>query len=392
MTKRPISTRRDFLRGKSAADALAGAMDDDAPPSLKLPGSSGNPATAASPGDSSPTDQLAGQAAQPYLVHLARDAMACRFQVFFNAGQYDQATEAAIAAFDLIGSLEDQMTVYRATSQIADVNRRAAREPVELEPRLFELLSRAVALSGETGGAFDVTSGPLSRVWGFKRRAGAVPAAHELAAALAHVGSARLELDPARRTVRFLADRVELNFGAIGKGYALDRAAEILDAGGVRDFLWHGGQSSVLARGSRSTGSGAMVGDKIGGWSVGLNNPLGGAGRLAEVFLRDRALATSGSSQQFFRHRGKRYGHILDPRTGWPAEGVFSATVLAPTAAEADALSTAFYVMGVEAALEYCQSHADVAALLLVPSRDGSAVELATAGLRDEDWRRVGAA
>ncbi len=125
------------------------------------------------------------------------------------------------------------------------------------------------------------------------------------------------------------------------------------------------------------------------GWSVGLRNPLRGEARLAEVFLHDRALATSGSSQQFFRYRSKRYGHIIDPRTGWPAEGVFSATVLAPTAAEADALSTAFYTLGVEAACDYCGRHREIAAIMLVPSRDGSAVELATAGLGDRDWRRT---
>jgi thiamine biosynthesis lipoprotein len=259
--------------------------------------------------------------------------------------------------------------------QIADINR---------SPRVSRGCRIAVARRDleREGGAFDITSGPLTRVWGFNRRTGAVPTAHELAAAIEHVGSQQLELDATRRTVRFLADGMELNLGAIGKGYALDCAAAALQADGVHDFLWHGGQSSVLARGSR-----CVSGDAKGGWSVGLNNPLGGAARLAEVFLRDRALATSGSSQQFFRHRGKRYGHILDPRTGWPAEGVFSATVRA-TAAEADALSTAFYVLGVETALEYCRSHAAIAALLLVPSRDGSAVELATAGLRDEDWRR----
>jgi len=382
MTQRPTSTRRDFLRGRAATDALADAVSPGLPASSTKPGGTVGAPTASASDTSSQTAPYEDQAPQHYLVHLARDAMACRFQVFFNAGQYDQATETALATFDLIDALEDQMTVYRETSRVADINRRAAQEPVEVEPRLFELLSRAARLSRETAGAFDITSGPLSRVWGFKRRAGVVPEASELAAILPHVGSQRLDLNESQHTIRFLTDRMELNLGAIGKGYALDRAAEMLQADGIRDFLWHGGQSSVLARGSRS-----VCGGEARGWSVGLNNPLGSTERLAEVFLRDRALATSGSSQQFFRHRGKRYGHILDPRTGWPAEGVFSATVLAPTAAEADALSTAFYVLGVEAAVAYCQSHAEIAALLLVPSCDGSAVELATAGLRDEDWR-----
>jgi len=110
--------------------------------------------------------------------------------------------------------------------------------------------------------------------------------------------------------------------------------------------------------------------------------------RLAEIDLRDRALSTSGSGVQFFRHGGKRYGHILDPRTGWPAEGMFSATVLAPTAAEADALSTAFYVLGVEQALAYCQAHPGIGTLLVYPSARESKVELSVGGLDDADWRR----
>jgi hypothetical protein len=108
MTKRPTSSRRDFLRGKAATDALAGEIDRDGPPGSISPGNSGNATKPAAPAESSNGDRFADQAAQPYLVHLARDAMACRFQVFFNAGQYDQATEAALAAFDLIDAFEDK--------------------------------------------------------------------------------------------------------------------------------------------------------------------------------------------------------------------------------------------------------------------------------------------
>jgi thiamine biosynthesis lipoprotein len=110
---------------------------------------------------------------------------------------------------------------------------------------------------------------------------------------------------------------------------------------------------------------------------------------LAEVSLRNRALGTSGASVQFFRHGGKRYGHILDPRTGWPAEGVFSATAIADSAAEADALATAFYTMGVEGSLRYCAERPEVGALLVHPTEDGSAVRVTTAGLANDDWRRV---
>jgi thiamine biosynthesis lipoprotein len=151
---------------------------------------------------------------------------------------------------------------------------------------------------------------------------------------------------------------MELNLGSIGKGYALDRVGQLLAAAEIHDVLVHGGNSSVLARGSH----GATPGQ---GWSVGVRNPLRPDHHLGEIRLRDRALATSGSGTQFFMHEGQRYGHILDPRTGWPAQEVLSATVIAPTAALAEALSTAFYVLGSKQAEAYCQQHAEISAILV---------------------------
>jgi thiamine biosynthesis lipoprotein len=355
MDAKPTANRREFLTGQSAARAVQNAAQRAA----------------------GVEDEQEGEpSAEPYLVRMARSAMACQFEVYFNAGQYPQATEIALAAFDLIDELEAQLTIHRDSSELMHVNRTAAEESVVVEPRLFRLLERAVELHRETRGAFDVTSGPLSKVWGFYRRAGAVPSEEDRQAALARVGSQLLELDCEQGSVRFQQSGMELNLGSIGKGYALDRCDELLAEAGVRDFLWHGGQSSVLARGHAATNGRGET-----GWSVGVRHPMGGDRRLAEIRLHDQALATSGSSVQFFRHKGKRYGHILDPRTGMPAEGVFSATVVAQSAALADALSTAFYVLGVEGALDFCQRHPEVGMLLLYPSRSGSAVEMATAGL-----------
>jgi len=153
---------------------------------------------------------------------------------------------------------------------------------------------------------------------------------------------------------------------SIGKGYALDRAGDVLTEGGVENWLFHGGHSSLLARGTH--------GD-LEGWPVGIRNPLFPEQRLGTVLLRDRGMSSSGSGVQYFRHGGKRYGHILDPRTGWPTEGMLSVTVLAPTAALADALSTAFFVIGLEKAAEYCHNHEGVSALLIPPPAQGRRLE-----------------
>ena len=342
MSVSPRPTRRDFLQGKAAADALV-EITSGAGADWGLP--------QAEPGS--------------YLLKIARRAMACQFEFFFNAGQYAQANEAALAALDLVDRLEDQLSVFREHSEVSRLNRQAADEPVPVEPRLFALLEQAVTIHAATGGTYDVTAGPLSRVWGFMRRAGTIPDPQELDAARHCVGSQHLALDPNRRTLRFLQAGVEINLGSIGKGYALDRCAELLAELGVDDYLLHGGNSSVLARGAR----GGLAPDA--GWPIGVRNPLRPSCRVGQLRVKDRALATSGSGTQFFVREGRRFGHILDPRSGWPAEGVLSVTVLAPTAAEADALSTAFYVMGHQAAGDYCQSHPEIACVMLCPGARG---------------------
>lgn len=363
MSSKQFSTRRQFLRGEAAVQALANLAQG------RWTG----------PADEFESDD---PSTQPYLIQLARAAMACQFEIFLNAGQYPQGNETAIEALDLVDAIEQQMTVYRDSSEVAEINRRAGEEWVEVEPRLFDLLVRAVQVYRETNGAFDITSGPLSKVWGFYRRAGSIPNPDNLSAALERVGSDKLELDLERRAIRFRVPGVELNLGAIGKGYALDRCAEIMAAAGIHDFLWHGGQSSVLARGSRATQRAENE-----GWMVGVRHPIRVDRRLAELRLRDRCVGTSGSGTQFFRHKGKRYGHILDPRTGQPAEGVLSVTVVAQQAAIADALSTAFYTLGPEAALDYCESRPEIGMLMLVPSRNGHTFDIATAGIAGEDLK-----
>jgi thiamine biosynthesis lipoprotein len=311
--------------------------------------------------------------------------MACDFEVCLNAGQYETDTVTALKALDLVEQLEDKLSVFREASEVSSINRAAAEHPVKVEPGLFSLLQLAVKLYEETGGAFDITSAPLWKAWGFARRAGAIPDDDQLAEARTRVGSHLLQLDPTAGMIRFCKPGVELNLGSIGKGYALDRAAEVLATAGIEDFLFHGGQSSVLARGSRIGEVSDSSAEPEGGWLVGLPHPLRHGFRLGEIRLRGRALATSSSGLQYFRHQGKRYGHVLDPRTGWPAEGVLSATALAPSAAMADALSTAFYVMGPEEAEQYCQTRPELAAILVCPPPRGPGIEVVSIGLEEDE-------
>lgn len=307
--------------------------------------------------------------------------MGCEFQVLMNAGQHADGTEAALEALDLVETLERQLSWFRDASELSCINRDAADDPCVVEARFFELLRESVSLHEQTRGAFDITAGPLWQLWGFHRREGELPADANVQQALESVGTRWISLDGRNRTIEFLRSGIEINLGAIGKGYALDRCAELLASRDIENYVIHGGQSSILARGSRS---GTQDGEQ--GWTVALRHPLRREERLCEIRLRDRALGTSGSGNQFFHFGGQRYGHVLDPRTGWPAEGILSSTVLAPTAAQADALATAFFVMGIAEAREFCRHRSGLGALFVTPGEQTGSIEIETCGIADSEW------
>ncbi len=358
------SNRRDFLKGKAAAQALVQAVENFA--EAVAPDEPGNGQhNSLKAGSPSPTENDAH-----LLLHLTRRAMACDFQVYLNAERDSAATEQAMAALDLIEQLEDQLTVYRDHSEVSRINQTAAREPISVESRLFDLLQTAGQLFEATGGAYDITSGPLSKAWGFYRRQGRIPTADELSLARERTGGKFVQLDSQRQTIRFTQPGLEINLGSIGKGYALDRAAELLRSDGVTNFVLHGGNSSVIANGHNASEQ------EHGGWLIGLRHPWQAEKRLGTFRLKDRCLGTSGSEAQFFLHDGKRYGHILDPRSGHPAEGVLTATVIAPSCALADALATAFYVLGPSGAEFYCSRHPGISAILVTPGPRSGAIEI----------------
>jgi thiamine biosynthesis lipoprotein len=293
----------------------------------------------------------------PVLLRFARQAMATTFEVILPFAT-PSAHVFAQAALDEIDRLESQLTVYRDTSEVSAINRLAHAQPMRVERNLFDLLSRCQTLHADTDGAFDPAVGALIKTWGFHRRQGKVPTPVQLAFALSRSGMRHVELDAQRGTVRFTQPGVELNFGSVGKGYALDEALRSLrEIGPVEHLLMHGGHSSVVAVGNENT--------ERNGWAVGLTDPLQPRRRRAVVHLRDRALATSAATYQNLTHEGRRLGHLLDPRTGWPAEGTLSATVTAPTAAEADALATAFFILGAEKSRAYCEKRPEIGAVLI---------------------------
>jgi len=291
-----------------------------------------------------------------YWLHVNRPAMACRFEVTLPIE--DRAgVRVARQALDEVDRLEQQLTIFRESSEVSFINRQAAASPVRVEESLFSLLLLCRELCHETGGAFDITSGPLSRCWGFLRRQGRIPAPDEIEEAKALVGGDKLLFDYESRAIRFAHPGVEINLGSIGKGYALDRIVATM---GERAALLSAGSSSIRAIGGGDNGRNGHD-----SWTVGVRHPRDKERRLAVVRLRDAALSTSGGEEQFFEYGGKRYGHIIDPRSGWPVDRVASVTVIAQSAAVTDALATAFYVGGPELAADYCGAHPGVLVLML---------------------------
>ena len=299
--------------------------------------------------------------------------------------QYPQSAETTGEAFALIDELEDQMTVYRDHSEISHLNALAVQQPVKIERRLFELLKRAKIISAQTQGAFDITSGQLSKLWGFEQRAGEIPDPAAIERTLGVTGIEHVTLHDQDR-VSFAIDGLKVNLGGIGKGYAIDRTASLLRIQGIEDFAIHGGKSSVLCAGKNTT----QDPNRSTGWPIGLSHPVLPEIRLATFHLNDQALGTSGSGRQGFFHQGKRYGHIIDPRTGWPTDRFLSTTVITSSAALSDALATAFFVMPIDQIEQYCRQHTDVAAVITVgdPTGGRGEVELIWFNLTDDQWQR----
>jgi len=264
---------------------------------------------------SNPTD--------PTELRLSTRSMGTRFELVADGGDAARLRAVAEEALHEIERLDADLSRFRRGSLIRYVNDHASVRPVALDAETFEILTEALAIARATDHAFDPTQGPRMRAHGFWREDGPVDAP---------TGAAGIELDPERRSVKFRR-AVELDLGAIAKGHAVDVAIETLVAGGASRALLHGGTSAVRAFGSSADAD---------GWPVAIADPGGGAGWRVE--LCDSALAVSAPHGRSVQQAGAELGHVIDPRTGYPASGVALAAVVGPSARVCDAWSTALVV------------------------------------------------
>ena len=265
-------------------------------------------------------DQIAGAR------RFSHKAMATVFEVIILYDDADYAEQAAGAAFDELDRLEGQLSRFIANSDICRINSLGVNQPLQIGPAVFECLQLCAAIYAQTGGAFDVTIGS---------------------------GMEFIKLNESRHTVQLTGGPVTIDLGGVGKGYAVDRMAELLCEWGIDAALIHSGASSVFAFGAPNS---------MKGWPVTLSNPANHKQILARLQLKNRALSGSGL---------QKGGHIIDPHSGQPVEGKRAAWSCADGAATADALSTAFMVMTPEEIEQYCLQHPDVQALIVTEEKGG---------------------
>ncbi|MFH5804904.1 FAD:protein FMN transferase [Alienimonas sp. DA493] len=338
----PAPNRRAFLTGVAARDAAVDALAD----------------AVAGDEDAAPPPPAAGDS-----VRVAQRSMACEFACALNPGDRSAVMHAG-DALAIVHELEGQLSIYRPDSEVSRLNDAGAANDVE--PGLFGLLTRAKELAERTDGAFTPLAGSLVAAWRAARAENRILDEAEAAREAEHCGAENLTLDSETRSVR-IGEGARIDLGGIGKGYALDRAAAHLIEQEIPAFLLHGGRSSVLAWGPHHGSE---------GWPVGLGDPHRTTRRLGTVVLQDRAMATSGSNVQFYRHRGRRLGHLLDPRTGWPADpdrpgGLLSVVAFAESAEAADALATALFVLGLPAATAFLDANPAFGGILVAPPKGG---------------------
>lgn len=281
---------------------------------------------------------LPGPAGERLRFEASRDAMGGSFAVVVYGEDRTKIEGAAALALEEVARLDQLLSNYKPSSEWSMVNREAPNRPVHVSDELFALLGKCIEYGQASEGTFDITVGPLMKVWGFYKGSGKLPHRGEIRAALTRIGYQNIVLDPQAKTVRFARTGMEIDPGGIGKGYAVDRMVGILQAQGITSGF-------ISAAGSSIYGLGTPPSEPR-GWRVNIRNPRNSSAIIEEVFLKNQSLSTSGSQEKFFEAEGKIFSHIMDPRTGYPAQGRLQVSVLAPSTTDSEAWTKPIFVQG----------------------------------------------
>jgi len=281
--------------------------------------------------------------------------MGSDFEITVVAKNREHADRYIDVAIHEIQRIEQKISSWDQNSLTSLVNKNAGIRPVEVDKELFDLIARSIAISRLTDGAFDISYASMDKIWRFDGTVNALPSSAEIKASIANVGFQNIKLSKEKRTIFLSKKGMKIGFGAIGKGYAADKAKELLIAKGVKAGI-------INASGDMSAWG--VQPDKT-HWQVAITNPLNKKHAFAMLPLVDRAVVTSGNYEKYLILDGKRYTHIIDPRSGYPTENIASVTVFAPKAELADALATSVFVMGVSVGMNRINQLDDIECIII---------------------------
>jgi thiamine biosynthesis lipoprotein len=296
---------------------------------------------------------LAAPAQAEWVRRVTDGIMGTRIIVELWSDDEAKANEAIDALLQEMRHIDDTMSTYKPTSEVSQVNARAADGPMKISKELFDLLTTAKEYSVITDGAFDITYASVGYMYDFRKHVH--PDEAQIAKALPAINYRHVLLDSKNQTVQFSQKGVRIDLGGIAKGYSVDRGIDVLKSFGItRAYVSAGGDSRI-------------IGDRFGKpWIVGIRDPNKGEGEvIARIPLVDAAISTSGDYERFFEENGVRYHHIIDPHTGHSASKVRSATVIGPYATRTDGLSNTAFVLGPEKAMEIYNRLDDIDAIIV---------------------------
>lgn len=278
--------------------------------------------------------------ASPHNARLQRftEAMGTTFTIDMYGTDPTRMEAASKQALSEAHRLDRMLSNYFPDSELNLVNEHAADAPVTVSRELFDLLRICLNVSHKSDGAFDITVGPLMKVWGFYKDSGHLAARSAVQDALTKLGWRNIKLNPLALTVAFTKPGMNLDLGGVGKGYAVDRMVEILRHNGITSALVSAGGSSIYGLGSPP--------DSPRGWRLRIRNPKSEGKYVATVYLNNRSLSTSGSYEKFFWADGKTYSHIMDPRTGFPSRGMLSVSIISPKTLDSEIWAKPYYILG----------------------------------------------
>jgi len=267
--------------------------------------------------------------------------MGSDFEITVVAKTQLEADKQIAIAINEISRIEALISSWKPTSETSNINKNAGASPVQVSEELLSLIQRALQISNLTDGAFDISYASMDKLWKYDGSMAQMPSKEAIKKSVAKVGYKDIVVDPKNSTVFLKNKGMKIGFGAIGKGYAADKAKKLLISNGVSGGIINA-SGDINSWGSKPSGS---------SWQVAITNPLNKNKAFAMLPIKD-AVVTSGNYEKYVTFNSRRYSHIIDPRTGYPSQGIISVTVFAPKAELADALATSVFVMGVETGID----------------------------------------